>query len=118
MSNFTTALGILVVLGLVAEHYFPYWAEWTGNKLPSPARLVLNYAAGSVVWFGAFTAWLVANDLVKVALVGWGFALLAGFTVVFLYVYDHYISNKRDLRDSVEVSKLLERQRRNEGKRS
>jgi hypothetical protein len=116
MTNFI--LAVFVVLGLVAEHYFPYWMEWTGHKLPSPRRLVLNYAAGSVVWFGAFTVWLILNGFYWIALVGWGFAFLAGLTVVSLYRYDEFIANKNNLRDALEVNTLLERQSRNEGKGS
>lgn len=104
-------LAIVVVLGLTAEHYFPHWTEWTGHKLPSPVRLIVNYAAGSVAWFGPFTVWLILNDRTDVALVGWGFAVLAGLTVIFLYALDRIIANKLNLRDEKEINSLLERQK-------
>ena len=109
---------ILVVLALVAEHYFPYWVELTGHKLPSPVRLIVNYSAGTLAWFGPFTAWLILNGRSDVALVGWGFALLAGLTVILLYVADRFIANKLNLRDSLEVNSLLERQKNDAKQRS
>jgi hypothetical protein len=118
MDPFNLILALFVVLGLAAEHYFPYWIDLTGRKLPDPVRLIVNYAAGSLVWFGAFTAWLVKNGHARIALVGWSFALLAGLTVVLLYAHDRRVADRRAAQDRGERLDLIERRKNAPEKRS
>ena len=118
MSDFSFVLAALVVLGLVAEHYFPYWMHITGRRLPDPVRLIVNYIAGTLVWFGAFSLWLVINGYWEIAVVGWGFASLAGITVIFLYAIDSRIALINNLRDEKKINDLLERRKDVPEKRS
>lgn len=92
----------LSVILLIAEHYYRHWTTIAGATLPHPKRLILNYISGTLAWFVPFSLWLLSNGLWREMLTGWVFVLVAGFTVISLYVHDAKIQERQKLEDAAE----------------
>jgi hypothetical protein len=106
---------LLVVFILIAEHNYRHWAAITGETLPHPKRLILNYITGTLAWFTPFSLWLLANSLWREFLTGWVFVSVAGMTVVSLYVHDAKITEREKLEDENERLRREREQSRDAG---